>query len=606
MIPGPVFTFELLRTSRRGSFYVMRAAYAAILLWAFYTVYQTWVTWGGDEPPMTAMKALAISSFGAVAVSQVAFILAITPALVAGVIAEEKQRKTLHYLLASRLSGPEIVLGKLLARMLHAAVLLAVGFPVLSLLVLLGGIDPRLIGLACAAAASTAWLLAAMSIWASTLARRPREALMAAYGIEFLWLFVPAMVGMVPSTGWFALDGLLDGVLDILRQSSPVGMAYRTFSAVLMGGGLRVEDLVAMIAYQAVAGAVFAVAAACQLRAVFRRQEGRAGREAGPRRRWAARLGMRPSLGDRPMLWKELFTARPRGFARIIGGLVTLAAGGAFLYYAVGYGWDAFREMRDHAYARSADPWDDANVARWKFHFFLKYTLPFLYIPALLGLAGAAASAITSEHEADTWVSLTATDLTAGEILLAKWLGALRRPWRIVAVIVLSTVAGVLVGSVHPLSLPVQLACLASHGAFAATLGLWISLHLRSTWRAQFLTVSVLLLVNLLGQAALNLHHYPIPMIWPGFAPYDLSKSILSPRFPDALKAEAADWKYRSWDIDDGFLWTATFLALGLAVYAAATIGLGKLCLLKFDDVAGRARRPAGRTGQTTNTDHRN
>ena len=121
MIPGPVFTFELLRTSRRGSFYVMRAAYAAILLWAFYTVYQTWVTWGGDEPPMTAMKALAISSFGAVAVSQVAFILAITPALVAGVIAEEKQRKTLHYLLASRLSGPEIVLGKLLARMLHAA-----------------------------------------------------------------------------------------------------------------------------------------------------------------------------------------------------------------------------------------------------------------------------------------------------------------------------------------------------------------------------------------------------------------------------------------------------------------------------------------------------
>ena len=70
--------------------------------------------------------------------------LLLTPALVAGVIADEKQRKTLHYLMASRLSSAEIVLGKLLVRMLYVTVLLGVSLPVLSLLVLLGGIDPRL------------------------------------------------------------------------------------------------------------------------------------------------------------------------------------------------------------------------------------------------------------------------------------------------------------------------------------------------------------------------------------------------------------------------------------------------------------------------------
>ena len=41
------------------------------------------------------------------------------PALVAGIISDEYQRKTLHYLLASRLSSAEIVLGKLGARMVH-------------------------------------------------------------------------------------------------------------------------------------------------------------------------------------------------------------------------------------------------------------------------------------------------------------------------------------------------------------------------------------------------------------------------------------------------------------------------------------------------------
>ena len=75
--------------------------------------------------------------------------LILTPALVAGAIADEKRRKTLHYLLASQLTGPEIVLGKLLVRMLYVGVLLGVSFPVMSLLVLLGGIDPMLVLLCC-------------------------------------------------------------------------------------------------------------------------------------------------------------------------------------------------------------------------------------------------------------------------------------------------------------------------------------------------------------------------------------------------------------------------------------------------------------------------
>ena len=53
--------------------------------------------------------------------------------------------------------------------------------------------------------------------------------------------------------------------------------------------------------------------------------------------------------------------------------------------------------------------------------------VPLLYLVGIVTVAGAAAAAITSEHEEDTWVSLTATDLTGREIVLAKLLGPLRR-----------------------------------------------------------------------------------------------------------------------------------------------------------------------------------
>ena len=55
-----------------------------------------------------------------------------TPALTAGAIAEEKQRKTLEYLLATDLGNHEIVLGKLVSRLGYLTLFLLTGLPMLS------------------------------------------------------------------------------------------------------------------------------------------------------------------------------------------------------------------------------------------------------------------------------------------------------------------------------------------------------------------------------------------------------------------------------------------------------------------------------------------
>ena len=141
MLPGPVFNFELLTTSRRGKFYSIREFYAVVLLIILWAIHSSWLSvYEGAELPSRMVGWFALSALGGITIGQVILVLVLTPSLVAGVIADEKKRKTLHYLMASQLTSPEIVLGKLFVRMPYVGVLLGVSVPVMSLLVMRGGI----------------------------------------------------------------------------------------------------------------------------------------------------------------------------------------------------------------------------------------------------------------------------------------------------------------------------------------------------------------------------------------------------------------------------------------------------------------------------------
>jgi hypothetical protein len=445
----------------------------------------------------------------------------------------------------------------------------------------------------CAGLLSTAWFLAALSIWVSTIARRPREALFVAFGLEALWLIVPPVVRYKVVTGWDPVDDALRYAADWVGASSPVYAVVDLFRSLQMGGGRDWEEsFLWMIALQAGFGVVLAILAAVQLRPIFRRQDGAVARPRGLRSMLAGRrLRSHPPLGDRPMVWKELHTGGARGFARIVGGLLTLVLGGLLLYYGVWYGLSAFLEMCDRGYAARLGWWFER--ARSEFFTFLKVVIPLLYVVWIVLIGGAAAASVSSEHEDDTWVSLTATDLTGREIVLAKLFGSLWRARRIASMILLLLVAGIGVDSLHYLSLPSVVLALAVFGGFAAALGGWISIQLRSTWRAQFLTIALLLLINVIGQGVLNiLAPYGIaPQDWPGFTPYEVAKFVMEPGFFEGFKF--AEWP-RFWqirDVDDGPGWLAIFSLMSLVGYASLGSLLTWDTLRRFEIVAGRARR---------------
>ncbi len=122
-------------------------------------------------------------------------------------IAVEKDRRTLDFLLATRLSSTEIVVGKLAAYMLVFLGTLAAGLPIMLLLNQLGGVDGRLILTAYAGIVATGFWLAAFSIWFSATAPDSRRALGRAVSVLMCLVFgavprrVPLAASGCPPTG---------------------------------------------------------------------------------------------------------------------------------------------------------------------------------------------------------------------------------------------------------------------------------------------------------------------------------------------------------------------------------------------------------------------
>ena len=143
--PGPVLAVELVTMSRRTRYFALRMIYAAALFVALWTTYEETARWrrfaddSGDMNSIAAFTAAFFATFGAM---QLLAVLLIGPALAAGTIAQERERRTIEYLYATPLSNLEIVIGKLGGRVLQILGLVLAGVPVLALAMLLGGITP--------------------------------------------------------------------------------------------------------------------------------------------------------------------------------------------------------------------------------------------------------------------------------------------------------------------------------------------------------------------------------------------------------------------------------------------------------------------------------
>ena len=497
MLMGPVFRAELLRTARQRRYYVLRLLYALVLLFIVSAGYEHLRRSSVGGASVADVARYASQTFISFALFQFVTVLLLIPAVFGGAIADEKQRKTLHYMMASRLSSREIILDKVFGRAAHLVVFVALGLPVVSLLGLFGGISSDSVVVAYLGTFSTAAFAAAMTVLVSTLARRVRDAVLTSYLLMLIWLLVPPLIFLFGTILRPMLYFWIQPVNDALADMSPLTLWIRM--RFWMGGlGTRfpsmVDHFVSMVATQLAGAGLLLLLAIWRLRPTFRRQE-----ETPARRNWFGsrkgdrrpRRSARTECGDDPILWKERYFAPFDRFTRVV-----LLPAIVFITFPLAM----VTEMQGEFRRAFVDTWQRGSAASRSlpadFLWALQVDLGWYAAFWLLAVAGASASSVTIEREKDTWVSLTATPLTAREIVRGKVLGAMWNQRGFAAVLIFLYAVSLITGAADPIGWATSIALLAFLTWFVATVGVYCSLRAASTSRAMALTLATLAVFN--------------------------------------------------------------------------------------------------------------
>jgi ABC-type Na+ efflux pump permease subunit len=417
---GPLFWFEIIRAGRRAMYFWFRVVFVLVLALAVFFIHQA--TFSPSTTVGTAgIKASAEFSsllfivYGACQLGAVYFF---TPSLAAPAITTEKERKTLDDLLTTRLRSSEIILGKWAARFVVGLTPLAAGLGLVGVLQVLGGVDPQSLGMLLRLAVLLIASMSAVSIFASTLAKRTRDAVFSAFLFSFLvggWPYL-AMAGH-SSTGYLidrfyvpfdktTSEQWEDSYkkLSEWRFVDPATYFWEWQS----GTALTPTDDRRLLANHLIATVVFLSLSMLILRRRYRKQL-----ETGGRRRkfgFRFRIGPRFKLGRKPaMIWKELLHGRHSDLVSmgIPAALAIAPAAAEFVDVYLGR-VSSNRSANDHFVRVYAVGMTLLSLWTW------------------MVVSGRAASSISEERLKDTWVSLLSTRLTAREIIWGKILGAMR------------------------------------------------------------------------------------------------------------------------------------------------------------------------------------
>jgi len=143
---------------------------------------------------------------------QLFLIVFIVPAFTSTAINGEKERQTFDLLLCSKLSSFSLLAGKLVAGIASALLLIAASIPLFSLVFFFGGVAPIEVLRALIVFVVTAIAAGMISLFCSTLVRRPTVSTAIAYALCMLWMFTPWVLFVLSSgsqnpayAGWLPL-----------------------------------------------------------------------------------------------------------------------------------------------------------------------------------------------------------------------------------------------------------------------------------------------------------------------------------------------------------------------------------------------------------------
>ncbi|HVK17994.1 MAG TPA: ABC transporter permease subunit [Fimbriiglobus sp.] len=211
---GPIFTRELVTVPRRASHYASRAALLGLIGVLGATAWQATVGFTREATLGEAAR-FGLLLFQIVVYVQLLLLIFFAALSAASAVSQEKDRRTFVLLLITDMRDYEIVLGKLLGALLPITVLLMVSVPALSLMLLLGGIDPSQVIQATAVMLTTAFAAGSLGGLVALWRERTFQALALSVLFLALYLSLTQAVGAIGpmisgTTDWGLVQSWID------------------------------------------------------------------------------------------------------------------------------------------------------------------------------------------------------------------------------------------------------------------------------------------------------------------------------------------------------------------------------------------------------------
>ena len=481
-LTGPIFEKELRVSSRRRRNYFLRFAYIAALT-AF--VFGGWLSFTAAGFASPLFRASRMAEAGKAITAYIVWyqfcatqLLALV--MLANAISAEIYKRTLAVLMTTPITASQIVLGKLLGKLIQMLLLLALSLPVLAVVRSFGGITAGFVPASLLITLAALFFVGSLSLALSTCVRQAHTVIIYALVLcAILYGALPALARSLASSGsaWPSLNFFA-------LYLNPFAMLYqRTQQMTSPLAAAPTASLGLHLALMTAASAILLVLATIIVRNVGMRQA--AGQTLSPRRqrpffsRKAASDSPRANsrirrVKGQPIIWKEFqlgFRAR-QSLTNLLAAIILALVIIGFYIACLAKGF--FDEPITH----------------------VAFVLGFFFL-ALLRTASVAASSITAEKEARTWPILLTNTLHDSQLVIGKIIGSVARCYPFYLLMALHLLVFTVARSLHPAAILHILPLAAGTAFFFAALGVFFSAHCRRSNTAVAWTLALTLLLTL-------------------------------------------------------------------------------------------------------------
>lgn len=481
---GPHCAFELARVSRRQRLIAGRCAFVALVLVILGFIYLSLFGRGPESLWDFLFRSTAkpndLANFGMMFFMIYTFMQYFIAtfamaATSASIIAEEKEKHTLPFLLTTTLANREIIFGKLAARVAQVLMLLGAALPVLAIMQVMGGIDPVLLWTSFVAI--FACILSAAGVGAAISVRAPsvKSATSQAVGCVAAYLFLMPWLGfgilrayggipLLPlSLAYFTLADLIDwlnagNLIWVTERMGRVAFSSGSLTPVLM------PILMSFVGFHLIVAALTGGWTAFRLRKIIAKQQDSADKSTSKKGKERKAQQRTPVSQNRPVFWREMKTAIGkskqkwwhRWFKRLLffGSFLPLIM--VIYEGTIGRRGGSIRIGRDvHELVRGLGTMVLSGV--------------------ILHVAVTASAMIGRERRQKTFEELALTDLSNREILRDKaWAAAFSAKWALIW-LAIHWAIDLLVGGMSPLVLLIVPPIMAMYIFLAARFGMMCS-----------------------------------------------------------------------------------------------------------------------------------